>query len=68
MLDRTATLERIADLATQLRELERDLATAPDAEMMEYRLERVRRKLDTALEDLRTLERGETALWLTGRR
>lgn len=57
MPDRLQILERIADLARQLRDLERELVPAKEPRLVMARLKSVRRKLDEALDDLQRLER-----------
>ena len=58
MSDRLQALEKIADLARYVRQLERGLVDAKDARLMVERLYTARRQLDEALDDLERLERG----------
>lgn len=58
MTDRLQALEKIADLARFIRQLERGLVDAKDARLMVDRLYTARRQLDGALEDLDRLEWG----------
>jgi ABC-type phosphate transport system auxiliary subunit len=58
MRDRQQLLERIADLARHVRDLERELVVAADARLTMDRLREARRELDEALDDLQRFERG----------
>lgn len=58
MRDRQQLLERIAGLARQLRDLERELVPAREPKLVLARLKSMRQKLDEALGDLKQLERG----------
>lgn len=58
MRDRLQLLARIADLARQLRDLERELIPGEKPGFVLARLKDVRFELDGALAELRQLERG----------